>query len=414
MQSPDNYWYATLTLCVPFSEESRESGQYCLSPTKTTVIGRSPECQVALNPHKYVTVSRRHAEIELVPSEPEAYWEIRDLGTINGTLVNEIQITNRHRLESGDRITLGLQGPEFIFECQTLNTTVAIEIPKTEQVASIAKSAVEQSSKTVSETKQSVLASSVQEIEKPKPAKSSSVNTQKTGVKSDRSAIISSESTSAKTQKNDQSSISQKATNGSDNKQANLTAQTPDLKQTAANATKTGKTIWNLIARKDLCQLPGHTGGVKTLAFSSDEQTLASAGADKTIKIWDLANQEEKITLTGHKLAVNALAFSSDGQTLASAGADKTIKIWDLANQEEKITLTGHKLVVNALIFSPDGQTLASASADKTVRLWLLATGEEILAIAIPAWQVGSIAIGSDGKTLAGSNEDGAIRLWQL
>ena len=52
-----------------------------------TLIGRSPDCHVFLDD---VTVSRRHAEIV---HERETY-EIRDLGSLNGTFVN------RHRIES--------------------------------------------------------------------------------------------------------------------------------------------------------------------------------------------------------------------------------------------------------------------------------------------------------------------------
>lgn len=63
------------------------AGQTFHPPEGTTLIGRSPECEIFLDD---VTVSRRHAELERASDT----FTIRDLGSLNGTYVN------RHRIES--------------------------------------------------------------------------------------------------------------------------------------------------------------------------------------------------------------------------------------------------------------------------------------------------------------------------
>jgi hypothetical protein len=47
-------------------------------------------------------------------------------------------------------------------------------------------------------------------------------------------------------------------------------------------------------------------------------------------------------TFKGHSSSVYAITFTPDGQTIASGGADGTIKIWNLNTQQEICTLTEH------------------------------------------------------------------------
>lgn len=64
-----------------------------------TLIGRSPDCDIFLDD---VTVSRRHAEIVVGPSDVR----IRDLGSLNGTFVNRRRI-DESPLEDDDEVQIG-------------------------------------------------------------------------------------------------------------------------------------------------------------------------------------------------------------------------------------------------------------------------------------------------------------------
>lgn len=72
----------------------------------TTLIGRSPDCDVFLDD---VTVSRRHAEIV---REQEAHV-IRDLGSLNGTFVNRHRIEST-RLAAEDEVQIGKYRMTFL------------------------------------------------------------------------------------------------------------------------------------------------------------------------------------------------------------------------------------------------------------------------------------------------------------
>src|SRR5437762_3196020 len=81
--------------------------------------------------------------------------------------------------------------------------------------------------------------------------------------------------------------------------------------------------------------LNGHTDWVYSVAFSPDDQRLASASYDKTVRILDDATGElQQPPLEAHRDSVNSVAFSPDGQRLASASHDTTIRIWDSTHRD--------------------------------------------------------------------------------
>ncbi len=90
---------------------------HALPATAEISIGRDPRCQIMLDSLVYGGVSRYHAKIQPIAGRSIS-WQICDLSSSNGTYINGSRLQGCRVLEAGDRIVLGQDGPQFLFELE--------------------------------------------------------------------------------------------------------------------------------------------------------------------------------------------------------------------------------------------------------------------------------------------------------
>jgi outer membrane protein assembly factor BamB len=188
----------------------------------------------------------------------------------------------------------------------------------------------------------------------------------------------------------------------------------PDGRTLATGGADQTVRLWDLATLKTRAVLAAHAGAVLSVAFSPDGKTLAAAGADGRVRLWDTATGKEQGNLYGHEEEVRAVVFSPDGRTLATGSADWTVRLWDVATQKERRMLKGHRGSISCLAFSPDGQTLATGSSDETVKLWDVATPHERATLTGHRSRIAALAFAPDGSALVSAGADDAVRWWDI
>ncbi len=106
--------------------------------------------------------------------------------------------------------------------------------------------------------------------------------------------------------------------------------------------------LWNANTGQLIKTLTGHKDVVSSVVFSPDgnlivsgdwyswDGYLSSGTWSGEIRVWNAHTGEHLKTLKGHTGGVSSLAFSSDGKTLASGRTDGTVLLWDFSSQPEK------------------------------------------------------------------------------
>ncbi|MGI2902540.1 nSTAND1 domain-containing NTPase [Tolypothrix sp. VBCCA 56010] len=158
----------------------------------------------------------------------------------------------------------------------------------------------------------------------------------------------------------------------------------------------------------------GHTQAVRSVIFTPDGKTIASASNDSTIKLWNLKGQCLQ-TLTQHEDGVFRVLFSKDGKTLISA-SNNTLIIWQRQpNGTFKLVKPiPDKDQISAVSLSPDGQIIATGSQN-TFTLNLFQKDGKL----IKTWkehrdQIRDLSFSPDNQIIATASVGGAIKLWSV
>ena len=152
----------------------------------------------------------------------------------------------------------------------------------------------------------------------------------------------------------------------------NGVAFSPDDETIASISSNKETILWEVKTGREQVKLKGHSGPVYGVSFSRDDAVglVATASWDHTVRIYKVSNGEFVRTIDTGGEGLWSVAFSCCGRILATAGQDGLIKLWDVDTGKEMERFTRHDSTVHAVRFTPDGKSLVSGGRDGTVRIW--------------------------------------------
>jgi WD40 repeat protein/serine/threonine protein kinase len=163
-----------------------------------------------------------------------------------------------------------------------------------------------------------------------------------------------------------------------------------------------------------------HTGPVRSLTFTRDDDSVLSAGDDGMLRLWDVRQKRVRKTFRGHTDRIWAVAAAPDRPIVASAGADGKVKVWDLSRSQGPQALGTALEASGPVAFSSDGRFLAVACRDNTIALLDPQTGEFSIDLQTRrprarlrghAGQIQALSFSRTGL-LASAGVDLMVRLW--
>ncbi len=166
----------------------------------------------------------------------------------------------------------------------------------------------------------------------------------------------------------------------------------------------------------------GLYNAVRTLAWSSDGQTLAAGCDNHQIFTWDALTGQNKREHVLHRTQVRSIVWSPTSRLLASACAKQLVHIWNPDEQHSQPIMTFYGYVSQTaqlglactLAWSPNGQLLASGGNDHTARIWRAKDGIQLSQCVGHTNDINALCWSPDNHQVATASDDGSIRLWDI
>lgn len=179
--------------------------------------------------------------------------------------------------------------------------------------------------------------------------------------------------------------------------------------------------LWSTITGEIISQYHGHTGRVKTIALSPDENHFVSGSIDKTIKYWPVRSNSDIYTQPENLLQLPGqivdLKFTPDGQSIISASKNTAWLIDLKSRSKSKPKLKKfpeHPAGISVLAVSPDGEYLLSGDLDNNIRLSQIKTQKKIRTYSGHKEKITALAFSPDAIQFVSSSEDNSIRIWNI
>ncbi len=169
--------------------------------------------------------------------------------------------------------------------------------------------------------------------------------------------------------------------------------------------------VWERGSWREIATLRADRSAITSFEFAQNDELLAVACEDGTIRFWNTATWKRRGPLIAERAqTVRALTASPDGRWLVTGSFDSALRFYDL-NSGESYTVKNDTGAISVLAFSPDGQTLATGSLNGDVKLWNVKQRRAMIIFKAHSTVVSQVIFAPGGDLLV-SCGDPALRFW--
>ncbi|KAF3159730.1 hypothetical protein EYR41_011592 [Orbilia oligospora] len=148
----------------------------------------------------------------------------------------------------------------------------------------------------------------------------------------------------------------------------------------------------------------------RIVSWSSNRKLAVVFDDTRLIQIWDARSGELISTFEDH--LVKSMAFSPDNQVLATGTYRCTVRLWD-AGSGALLKAFLHDSIVNYVAFSPDGTIIATFNRIGELELWSTLSEDLLYRFDYGSCNRATLALSPDGNRLV-TISDAAVKLWEI
>ena len=156
----------------------------------------------------------------------------------------------------------------------------------------------------------------------------------------------------------------------------------------------------------------GHSKKINAIEISPENQIMATASDDKSIRLWNLSNGKRIKTLKKHQNRILCLNFSNNGKLLLSGDANGEIILWNAETGERLKSYKESNYDVKSVRFSADNNYFASGYTNGEIRFWKIGKRKSIALLKNSDSEINDIKFSPVKNYFASASSDGEITLW--
>lgn len=166
------------------------------------------------------------------------------------------------------------------------------------------------------------------------------------------------------------------------------------------------------------CRTLKVTDDVLNLRFSPDSRLIALSLLDNTVKVFFVDSLKLFLNLYGHKLPVLSMDISYDSKLIVTSSADKNVRLWGLDFGDCHKAFFAHQDSIMQVAFVPhnqhyNGHHFFSASKDRLIKYWDGDKFEQIQKLRGHHGEIWALAVSRTGEFIVSASHDKSIRIWQ-